>query len=101
MYILLQPYRLSRLLANNMGMIAVNNTARTSARLDKTCITNRSRVIPEHSAEHLFVACRRLRRRREGANGVERSVNVPSALHSRVKASEACSVILLTPALRA
>lgn len=50
MCISLRRYHLLPLLANNTGTIAAIAMARTSARLDKTCITNRLRVIPECSA---------------------------------------------------
>lgn len=50
MCISLRRYHLLHLLANNTGTIAVIAVARTSVRLDKTCITNRLHVIPERSA---------------------------------------------------
>lgn len=83
MYISLQRYHLLHLLANNTGTIAVNNTARTSARLDK----NRLRVILEHSADRLHpcLPFLGLQEAQEEAgmchlttNWAKRSSNVPS-----------------------
>lgn len=51
MYILPRRYHLLHLLVNNTGATAVIAAARTSARLDKTCITNQSPAIPERSAD--------------------------------------------------
>lgn len=103
MYILLQRYHLLHLLANNTGPIAVNNTARTSARLDKSRIAKRWRVIPERSAGRLqpCLPLLGLQEAQEEAGmchvtpgWARRCSKVPMAPHPRVKAN-ACSLILL------